>query len=504
MLSGALNRRGIRHNVLNAKQHEREAEIVAQAGRIGSVTVATNMAGRGTDIVLGGNADGLLKAEMAKRKWEEESHADEIAARRAELEEQCLSERNEVLENGGLYVLGTERHEARRIDNQLRGRAGRQGDPGRTRFFLSLDDALMKRFYRDWVKNFLGRAGMGGGEPVESKMVSNAIRKAQKKVEAYHFEIRKNLLEYDEVMDKQRHLIYEHRQEALEAVDLRGKIHEMFAETISNTVNTYRGDGRDVPTDWEAISLWAQRKWDSQLSAEALESVGLDDIETKLNDEVAELYAGRVEQFGDELMGELERFLMLNAIDTKWKEHLYTMDSLRAGISLRGYAQVDPKSEYKREGLERFQELLYTVADEVTGYVLRMKLAAEDENKLEETYQGAQASHPQMAPASATGGPASQTGGPGGMRQRPRQRVAVGYQAPKSTAAGQREMWQKAQAATEAQEAAEREAKEAQAKQSTTPAAPPAEPEDPYAKVGRNEPCPCGSGKKFKQCHGKA
>jgi len=504
MLSGALNRRGIRHSVLNAKQHESEAEIVAQAGRIGSVTVATNMAGRGTDIVLGGNAEGLLKAEMDKRKWDEAEHASEIEARRSELEIQCQGERGDVLTAGGLYVLGTERHEARRIDNQLRGRAGRQGDPGRTRFFLSLDDALMKRFYRDWVKNFLGRAGMGGGEPVESKMVSNAIRKAQKKVEQYHFEIRKNLLEYDEVMDKQRHLIYEHRQESLEAKDLREKIHEMFAEVISSTVGTYQGDGRDVATDWDAISLWAQRKWDSALTAAELEAAGLEEVENKLNQEIATIYQGRVDEFGEDLLGELERFLMLNAIDTKWKEHLYTMDSLRAGISLRGYAQVDPKSEYKREGLERFQELLFTVADEVTGYVLRMKLAAADENKLEETYQGAQASHPQMA--SATGGPASTTGGPGGARQRPRQKVAVGYSAPSSTAAGQREMWQKAQKATEAQEAAEREAKEAEASaaaQSTTPAAP-AETEDPYAKVGRNEACPCGSGKKFKQCHGKA
>jgi preprotein translocase subunit SecA len=504
MLSGALNRRGIRHSVLNAKQHESEAEIVAQAGRIGSVTVATNMAGRGTDIVLGGNADGLLKAEMTKRKWEDETHATEIEERRAELEELCQGERGDVLTAGGLYVLGTERHEARRIDNQLRGRAGRQGDPGRTRFFLSLDDALMKRFYRDWVKNFLGRAGMGGGEPVESKMVSNAIRKAQRKVEQYHFEIRKNLLEYDEVMDKQRHLIYEHRQEALEAKDLREKIHEMFAEVIGGTVNTYHGDGREVATDWDAMSLWAQRKWDSALTSADLEAAGLDEVENKLNLEVAEIYKGRVEEFGDELMGELERFLMLNAIDTKWKEHLYTMDSLRAGISLRGYAQVDPKAEYKREGLERFQELLFTVADEVTGYVLRMKLGAADENKLEDTYQGARASHPQMAPASATGGPASSTGGPGGARQRPRQKVAVGYSAPTSTAAGQREMWQKAQKATEAQEAAEREAKEAEAAAASTTPEAPTEPTDPYAKVGRNDACPCGSGKKFKQCHGKA
>ncbi len=509
MLSGALNRRGIRHNVLNAKQHEREAEIIAQAGSAGAVTVATNMAGRGTDIVLGGNVEGLLTSEIAKRKWDSEANADEISALRAELEESHQAARDEVLNAGGLYVLGTERHEARRIDNQLRGRAGRQGDAGRTRFFLSLDDALMRRFYRDWVKNFLGKAGMGGGEPVESKMVSNAIRKAQKKVEQYHFEIRKNLLEYDEVMDKQRHLIYEHRQEALNAEDLRAKTHDMFGEVISQTVHTYRGDGREVATDWDAISLWTQRKWDSEYSPADLEKIGVDDIEGALNEEVAKIYQSRVEEFGDELMGELERFLILNAIDTKWKEHLYTMDSLRAGISLRGYAQVDPKTEYKREGLERFQELLFSVADEVTGFVLRMKLAAEDESRLEKTYQGAQASHPQVASMSSTGGPSSTTAGPGGaMRgaargQRPRQRVAVGYQAPSTTAAGQREMWQKAQAETEAKEAAEKAVAEEQPAVADAPASQPAS-SDPYAKVGRNEPCPCGSGKKFKQCHGKA
>jgi preprotein translocase subunit SecA len=495
MLANALKRRGVKHEVLNAKQHEREAEIIAQAGRASAVTVATNMAGRGTDIVLGGNVEGLVQARVLRQKLDPNSDSDAIAELHSEIETQCAVERDQVLTAGGLYVLGTERHEARRIDNQLRGRAGRQGDAGRTRFFLSLDDALMRRFYRDWVKNFLSKAGMGGGEPVESKMVSNAIRKAQKKVEQYHYEIRKNLLEYDEVMDKQRHLIYEHRQEALEAQDLSDKIHDMFREVISVTVDTYRGDGREEPTDWEAIEVWAKRKWASEFTVADLKQHGIENTEELLYDEVQKLYDLRIEELGTELMGELERFLMLNAIDSKWKDHLYMMDALRAGISLRGYAQVDPKTEYKREGLERFQELLASVADEVTGFILRMRLAAQDEAQLDRTYQGAQAFHPSL---SSTGGPA----GVGAATQAPpKRRVAVGYASPKNSRQQEGKVMQQAQAKSDAEAQAAAVAA-AQADPANEAQAVPAK--DAYAGVGRNEPCPCGSGKKFKQCHGKA
>ncbi|MAW59701.1 MAG: preprotein translocase subunit SecA [Planctomycetes bacterium] len=498
-ISNALNRRGIRHEVLNAKQHEREADIVAQAGRKGAVTVATNMAGRGTDIVLGGNVEGLLREELQRRKIDPETQEAEVEAVRAELEQACKAEKQEVLGAGGLYVLGTERHESRRIDNQLRGRSGRQGDPGRTRFFLSLDDPLMRRFYKDWVKNFLSRAGMGSGEPVESRMVSNAIRKAQKKVENYHFEIRKNLLEYDEVMDKQRHLIYEHRQEALNAEGLDERIFAMFDEVLGATLETYRGDGRDIPTDFEAIQVWAQRKWASELTLEQLQEAGDEGMYELLMGEVRELYAKREEEFGAELMRELERFLMLNAIDSKWKEHLYTMDALRAGIGLRGYAQVDPKTEYKREGLERFQELLFSVADEVTGYILRMQLKARDDEALERNYAGARASHPNF---SATGGPVAAAGGAAQQRpqQRPKQRVAVGYTPPQNAAQRETQRMKDRQAQ---EEAAAKEAEAAEQAAATTSTATDSQG-DAYAKVGRNEPCPCGSGKKFKQCHGKA
>ncbi|MCH2102341.1 MAG: SEC-C domain-containing protein, partial [Planctomycetes bacterium] len=497
-IANALKRRGIRHEVLNAKQHEREADIVAQAGRKGSVTVATNMAGRGTDIVLGGNVEGLLREELQRRKIDPESEGPEVEAARAELEAACKAEKEEVLGSGGLYVLGTERHESRRIDNQLRGRSGRQGDPGRTRFFLSLDDPLMRRFYKDWVKNFLSRAGMGSGEPVESRMVSNAIRKAQKKVENYHFEIRKNLLEYDEVMDKQRHLIYEHRQEALRAEGLTDRIFAMLDEVLHSTLETYRGDGRDVPTDYEAIHVWAQRKWASEITVEELERAGDDQLYDLLTSEVHELYKKREDQFGEELMRELERFLMLNAIDSKWKEHLYTMDALRAGIGLRGYAQVDPKTEYKREGLERFQELLFSVADEVTGYILRMQMKARDDDALEQNYQGARASHPNF---SSTAGPITGANAPGSGQQRPRQRVAVGYSAPQSSPQGETARMQQRQAREDAKA-------EADAKKDCCSDPDCERPESSgktkAVKVGRNDPCPCGNGKKYKHCCGKA
>ena len=473
LLSGALGRRGIKHEVLNAKHHAREAEIVAQAGRKSAVTVATNMAGRGTDIVLGGNLDALIRQEAARRGIDPDD-AEASAPLRAEYGPMLADEKQVVLEAGGLYVIGTERHEARRIDNQLRGRSGRQGDPGRTRFFLSLDDPLMRRFYKDWVKNFLARAGMGGGEPVESKMVSNAIKRAQKKVEDYHFEIRKNLLEYDEVMDQQRKLIYEQRQDALEAHELRDRIHAMFEEVIEAAMATYGGDGKEIAPDWEGLMTWAHRKWGYEGTIEDLEAANLSGAGAVLLADVEKRYAERVEAFGEDRMRHLERFLVLNSIDNKWKEHLYVMDALRSGIGLRGYAQVDPKNEYKREGLERFQELLYNVADEVTGYALRVEIRSEDEQRLGSAYEGQRASHP------AFGGAASQAR-PGGAP--PRRQVAVGYAPPNSRSVG---------ANTAEMERA------SQPLPASGAAEPPAEP-----KIARNAPCPCGSGKKYKQCHGR-
>ena len=474
LLSGILNRRGIKHNVLNAKKHQKEAQIVAQAGRKGAVTVATNMAGRGTDIVLGGNVEAQLPHEVEARKIDPED-AEAVDLIRQELQTAHDVEREQVLEAGGLYVVGTERHESRRIDNQLRGRSGRQGDPGRSRFFLSLDDPLMRRFYKDWVKNFLGKAGMGGGEPVESKMVSNAIKKAQKKVEDYHFEIRKNLLEYDEVMNEQRRMIYEQRQGALLSDGLRDRIDAMAEQVIEQAAELYGGDGRDVEPDWEALGTWAERKWLYSGGAEKLEASGINHVAELLVEDFREAYSRRLETYGEEALGALERFLMLNSIDSKWKEHLYLMDALRSGINLRGYAQVDPKNEYKREGLARFEELLHHIADDVTNYILRVEMRSEDEEKIGKAYEGQSAAHPTFGGSVSQARPAA-----------PRRQVAVGYSPPgRSQPAGN---------ATAEMEAASQPG----------PDTGPRTPEAAKPKVARNAPCPCGSGKKYKQCHGRS
>ncbi|MDE0585180.1 MAG: preprotein translocase subunit SecA [Planctomycetota bacterium] len=463
LLSGVLTRRGIKHDVLNAKQHQREASIVAQAGRAGHVTVATNMAGRGTDIVLGGNAEAMLKADVDANNIEVggEKYLEVEAGINASLK----GEREIVLNAGGLYVIGTERHESRRIDNQLRGRSGRQGDPGRSRFFLSLDDPLMRRFYRDWVKNFLSKAGMGDGEPVESKMVSNAIKKAQKKVEDYHFEIRKSLLEYDEVMNEQRKMIYTQRQSALAGESLSERVLDMAREAVRVNLENNLGNGSEIEPEWEVIKTFIDRRWDTELSLEDLHESGVNHVVGYVTEDFEKHYAARSEQLGDEQMSRLESFLVLNAIDTKWKEHLYVMDALRSGIGLRGYAQVDPKNEYKREGLERFEEMLLNVAEEVSSFVLRVQLKSEMDQK-SEVYAGQQASHPSF------GGNASQPRAIAGRSAPPQRQVAVGYE------------------------------KQAQIPQQ--PGAPTAAaPASPKPKVARNAPCPCGSGKKYKQCHGK-
>ena len=478
LLSGILNRRGIQHHVLNAKQHAREAEIIAQAGSKSSVTVATNMAGRGTDIVLGGNVEAMLPHLLVQRKIDA---SDEVAVQALlqELNAAHEGERQEVLAAGGLYVIGTERHESRRIDNQLRGRSGRQGDPGRSRFFLSLDDPLMRRFYKDWVKNFLSQAGMGGGEPVESKMVSNAIKKAQGKVEDYHFEIRKNLLEYDEVMNEQRRMIYEQRQSALMAEGLRDRIDSMAEQVINHAAELYGGDGRDVEPDWEALNTWAERKWAYRDGPEVLEKAGINGSAPFMLQDFRAKYVERVEKYGNETMQALERFLMLNSIDTKWKEHLYVMDALRSGINLRGYAQVDPKNEYKREGLERFEELLFHIADDVTNYVLRVEMRSEDEQRLGRAYEGQNAAHP------AFGGSVSQA-----RPQAPRRQVAVGYTAP----GARKPAPASGDDTTAAMEAASLPLTDSGQQN----------PDAAKPRAARNAPCPCGSGKKYKQCHGKS
>jgi len=368
-ISERLTKAGIPHNVLNAKQHEREAEIVMQAGRKGAVTVATNMAGRGTDIVLGGKAEALWRSELAAKGLAED--APEAQARRAELEAQCKEEHDLIKSLGGLYVIGTERHEARRIDNQLRGRCGRQGDPGQTKFFLSFDDDLMKIFARDWVKTMMERMGLKSGEVIDSPMVTRVIAKTQKKVEARNFDIRKHLLEYDEVMDKQRKFVYGQRQEALDYKGLREKALGMFEEVLDPTVERCAGD-KDKPIDFAELTKWLRHRCGDELDLAGLEQTGRDGLFAWVMQRVEKLHDARSAAYGEH-WDAIVRFLVIETIDHKWKDHLYAMEVLKQGVGLRGYAQVDPKNEYKKEGFEKFQLLKAEIAEHVTGFLYKQE-----------------------------------------------------------------------------------------------------------------------------------
>ncbi len=413
-LSGMLERRGIPHVVLNAKHHEREAGIVAGAGQPGAVTIATNMAGRGTDIILGPG----------------------------------------VRDAGGLHIIGTERHESRRIDNQLRGRAGRQGDPGSSQFFLSLTDDLMRIFAPEWVGRILQRMGLKDGEPIVSPMVTKAITRAQKKVEGRNFEIRKNLLEYDEVMDIQRKEVYGLRTRLLEKdpEHQREVLTRFFQAVIDQQVGTALA--REVPLDDrdpEALARWFRQHFGAPLEASEVDVADAEATRARLLERVLEAWRRREEELGAEDMRALERVVLLHSIDTQWKDHLYAMDGLKTGIGMRGYGQMDPKVEYKIEGHRMFKEMLAGIRSEVTGLVLKLRFNREAERKLGATWEGAQAVE---GPERGTG---VGGGGPG--------------------AAG-------------------------------PPDAASAEPPKPIRreepKVGRNEACPCGSGLKYKKCHGRS
>jgi preprotein translocase subunit SecA len=373
-LSKLLKEHSIPHEVLNAKNHEREANIVALAGARGAVTVATNMAGRGTDIKLGGNFEWRLRRALEEAKLREGDleHLAQIDEVRKRVRAECDQDQAEVLSLGGLYVLGTERHEARRIDNQLRGRSGRQGDAGTSRFFLSLEDDLMRRFYRDWVKNAMKSLGMTEGQQIESRMVSRAIEKAQKKVEDYNFEIRKSLLEYDEVMDKQRKTIYGVRQEVLESVGLSEKVRLWIASSIQRAAAIHGGDP-------EGFKGWIQRTFGFEASEAAVTSALTGGKENEpdlepINALVLAQYEAREAEVGEPTMRRVEQYLLLNAIDSKWKDHLHALDSLKTGIGLRSYGQLDPKNEYKREGFQLFENLMGAVEDEVASLVLRIRV----------------------------------------------------------------------------------------------------------------------------------
>lgn len=396
LLSAMLKRKGVKHNVLNAKQHAKEAEIVAQAGKYGAVTIATNMAGRGTDIMLGGNAEFLARAELRRREMPEElitaaigfADTDDeeiIKARKlyqelfdkynAEVKEKAVA----VREVGGLYILGTERHESRRIDNQLRGRAGRQGDPGESCFFLSVEDDLMRIFAGDRLENMMKTLNVEETMPIESKMLTKIIESSQKKVEGNNFSIRKNVLNYDDVMNTQREIIYKQRSQVLDGEDLHESILKMMEDLISSTVNTYLAD-EDERSEWNIVGLkdffmgWLVSQEDLTFTEEELASVTKEDIITALNTKAGEIYQAKEEQYGTDIMRELERVILLKVVDTKWMAHIDDMEELKKGINLRSYGQKNPVIEYRYEGFEMFDAMVESIREDTIRMLLTVKL----------------------------------------------------------------------------------------------------------------------------------
>ncbi|MGY3726409.1 MULTISPECIES: preprotein translocase subunit SecA [Cobetia] len=458
LLSQMMHKAGVKHHVLNAKQHVSEAAIIAQAGRPGAVTIATNMAGRGTDIMLGGN----WEAELAELEAPTEEQINEI--------KHGWQERHEaVLAAGGLHVIGSERHESRRIDNQLRGRAGRQGDPGSTRFFLSLEDSLMRLFGSDRVQRLMGALGLEKGEAIEHKMVSNAVERAQKKVEGRNFDVRKQLLEYDDVANDQRSVIYEQRNDILEADEIAENIAGIRREMLDDAISM-RVPPQSLPEQWDLPGLENDLKTDFNLDlplvqwAEEDEHFHEETLRERLQTAHEELYAGKVEAVGPELMRRFEKQVMLQVLDTRWKEHLQAMDNLRRGIHLRGYAQKNPKQEYKREAFEQFQSLLVNIKADVVRILSHVQVRRQEEIDTLEEERRANLEREQASAET--------------------RRVEDDTVSDESV-----------QAAEEIVEAQYGAAPQAQGDNE------PMRRDVP--KVGRNDPCPCGSGKKYKQCHGK-
>ena len=459
-LSRELEKRGVAHSVLNAKQHEREAEIVTQAGQLGAVTVATNMAGRGVDILLGGNPEGLARRECLKEGLV--AGSPEFEARSAELlpqfEAECKAEGAAVREVGGLYVLGTERHESRRIDNQLRGRAGRQGDPGESRFYLSLDDELMRLFAAGPVSRVMN-ASFPEELPLESKMVSRAVERAQGTVEGRNFEIRKNVLKYDEVMNQQRKVIYQRRQQILDDGDLRVEAEEAIESAIARLVDQYCGG--EFAESWDLPGLLdaARSYFPTRLSEDDLRDVGgRTGVERLFVDDALGVYADKEEQVGAENLRDIERRVMLSVLDQHWREHLYEMDYLQEGINLRAMGQQDPLAEWQREGFDMFEAMMGLIEDDFVRYVFHLQVVVDEE---------------------------------------PRQDLRnVSYSAPGDPVGGEQ--------AILAAMAADPELPAAEAVGSGAPAGTMTQQPVRVDKTpGRNEPCPCGSGKKYKLCHGK-
>ncbi len=388
-LSALLRKRGIPHEVLNAKQHEREASIIARAGTVGAVTVATNMAGRGTDIMLGGNPEFMADFELQRRGLNPAENPEEYeAAWPAEIAKQkaaVTKEHEVVIGLGGLYVLGTERHESRRIDNQLRGRSGRQGDPGESRFYLSLQDDLMRRFNSGLVERFLGAAGIADEVPIESKMVSNAIRSAQTQVESLNFEMRKNVLKYDDVMNRQREVVYRERREVLEGANIKDQVQTFIADTVTAYVDAATAEG--FAEDWDLETLWTALRslypisfTPEQLVAEvgSYNAIDSDLLLDRVLDDVEKAYANRETTLSEPAMRELERKVLLSVLDRKWREHLYEMDYLQEGIGLRAMAQRDPLVEYQKEGYDLFVAMMDAIKEELVGFLFNVEVNVEE------------------------------------------------------------------------------------------------------------------------------
>jgi len=434
-LAGYLVRQGIKHSVLNAKHHEREAEIIAQAGRKAGVTIATNMAGRGTDILLGGNPEFLFKKTLYA---DPEMTPERQASLQAQIQAECEAEKNEVIAAGGLHIIGTERHESRRIDNQLRGRSGRQGDPGSSRFYLSLEDDLLRIFGSDRISKIMLKLGMEEGVPIEAGMVTRAIENAQKKVEAHHFEIRKQLLDYDDVLNKQREVVYERRRMILRGDDLTEELRSSTEEVLDDLLAVHCPQGA-YQEEWDlkglADACYAQFGIDIKDGSIDFKDVGSDALRQELLKKIDEAYKKKEQELGAELLRLLEKMVMLRTIDTLWKDHLLGIDSLREGIGLRGYGQKDPLIEYKREAFEMFAGMMNRMKREVLEHLFRV----------------------QVVPGESPRPPVEQ--------HRPvqltlnRGEAAADDNGTKTVRRG-------------------------------------------IDKVGRNDPCPCGSGKKYKKCHG--
>jgi preprotein translocase subunit SecA len=530
LLSEILKRKGVRHVVLNAKFHEKEAEIVAQAGRLGMVTIATNMAGRGTDILLGGNSDFMARQDLVRKQQAralslaegainpvagpgmfrfyytgQEFETTQAAwdAAIAAHEGAASKEHDEVIAAGGLHILGTERHESRRVDNQLRGRAGRQGDPGSSRFFLSLEDDLMRIFAREWVSTLLQRLGMEEGVPIESGMISRRIEAAQKAVETQNFESRKHVLEYDDVMNKQREAVYGLRRQLMEGVDQKQLITDDYLSTIMSNILDENAPEKAHADEWKLEPLYSQlydlfgAHLETEIDATQLNRHELGEA---IFEKLRARYDIKEKILGAPAMRYHERIVMLSVLDGLWKDHLLAMDHLKEGIGLRGYAQQDPLVAYKKESFEMFEAMMMRFQEDTARHLFRMQIIGPDGTPIESAEQlaNAQAHAAQQAQAqqelaagnvtNALPAPPQHTNAPAA-----RQPAPVSNRAPSTTIdALEREFQKKKQ----------RELEQARAVSSSSAETNGAAPRRTGEKVGRNDECPCGSGKKYKKCHG--